>query len=102
MPMQHERYPVEWDIIAADIKSAVDWQCQACGAQCRRPGEAFDTHRRTLTVAHVWPDDHAPDAPVVCVAALCAPCHLRFDASRKARQRIEQRTLGQGRAEVVP
>lgn len=86
MPMQRERYPQDWNDIATAIKDAADWTCQnpECNRQCRRPGEKFDTHRRTLTVAHLWPDDHDPMAPVVCVAALCAPCHLRVDAARRA------------------
>ena len=89
MPMQRERYPVDWEQIAFEVKESVDWRCQnpECNRQCRRPGERFDTHRRTLTVAHTYPDDHAPDAPVVSVAALCAGCHLRLDAERKADQR---------------
>lgn len=87
MPMRLELYPQEWNEIARAVKSACDWQCQECGLQCRRPGEPFDTHRRTLTVAHLWPEDHAPDAPIVFVAALCARCHLRADAERKARDR---------------
>lgn len=91
MPMKTELYPMRWNEIASEVKEANDWVCQECGRQCRRPGELFDTHQRTLTVAHTYPDDHAPDAPVVCVAALCAPCHLRLDAPRKARQRIERR-----------
>lgn len=86
MPMQRELYPDDWEAIATAVKDAADWCCQECGAQCRRPGEPFDTHRRTLTVAHLWPDN-VPDAPVVSVAALCAPCHLRYDAARKARER---------------
>ena len=91
MPMHRELYPPDWDHIAAAIKDAADWTCQQCGKQCRRPGEPFDTHQRTLTVAHAWPGDHAPDAPVVSVLALCAPCHLRFDAPRKAAARRAKR-----------
>lgn len=91
MPMRLELYPQEWNEIARAVKSACDWQCQECGLQCRRPGEPFDTHRRTLTVAHLWPEDHAPDAPIVFVAALCARCHLRADAERKARERAVRR-----------
>lgn len=87
MPMQRGRYPTDWNTIATEVKESADWQCQQCGKQCRRPGDPFDTHRRTLTTAHVWPDDHDTMAPVVCVAALCAPCHLRLDAERRKEQR---------------
>ncbi|HXF63044.1 MAG TPA: hypothetical protein VNK95_15575, partial [Caldilineaceae bacterium] len=91
MPMQRERYPLDWPTIARSIKEACGWICQGCGKACRRPGEPFQGHRYTLTVAHTYPPDHAPDAAVVCVAALCAPCHLRFDAERKARVRWAKR-----------
>src|SRR5687768_857231 len=62
MPMNKALYPIDWHEIALAIKEAVDWQCQQCEVQCRRPGEPFDSHRRTLTVAH-W--DHNLDAKEV-------------------------------------
>lgn len=87
MPMKRDFYPVDWEQIARTVKDAADWQCQQCGQQCRRPGEPFDTHRRTLTVAH-W--EHDLDADAVFVVALCAPCHLRHDAHEKARCRAQR------------
>ena len=72
MPMERERYPADWQRIALAKKEAVGWRCEQCGKQCRRPGEPFDTHRRTLTVAHL---NH------------CAPCHLRYDAQHHAETR---------------
>lgn len=80
-------YPHDWDAIATEIKAACDWACQECDKPCRRPDEPFRGHRFTLTVAHAYPEDHAPDAPIVCVMALCAPCHLRFDVERKVAKR---------------
>ena len=87
MPMKRHLYPVDWEQIARTVKDAADWQCQQCGQQCRRPGEPFDTHRRTLTVAH-W--EHDLDADAVFVVALCAPCHLRHDAHEKGRRRARR------------
>ena len=60
-------------------------KCEKCGKQCRRPGEAFDTHRRTLTVAHL---NHNPaDIRPENLCAMCAPCHLRYDAQHHAETR---------------
>lgn len=84
MPMDRARYPKDWEATALAVKEAAGWKCQACGAQCRRPGEPFDTHRRTLTVAHL---DHDPENPAARLAAYCAPCHLRYDAPMKAAKR---------------
>lgn len=99
MPMQRERYPVNWHDIADAVKEAADWRCQECGKECRRPGQPFDTHKSTLTVAHL---DHDPENPDARLAALCAPCHLRYDAehhansaARNRRKRLE--AAGQGR-----
>ena len=50
MPMDKARYPADWKKIAQTVKEKAGWVCQGCGMQCRRPGEPFDTHRRTLTV----------------------------------------------------
>lgn len=85
MPMDRKRYPPDWKRIATEIKEAADWKCQNCGKQCRRPGEPFDTHQRTLTVAHL---NHTPeDVRPGNLQALCAPCHLRYDAQHHAETR---------------
>lgn len=90
MPVDWSRYPPDWPAIARAVKDAADWRCEACGLQCRRPGEPFDTHRRTLTVAHL---DHNPaNCDRDNLKALCAPCHLRYDAPRKAADRRAKRS----------
>jgi hypothetical protein len=85
MPVDWSKYPPNWKEIATAIKDAAGWICQNCGKQCRRPGEPFDTHKRTLTVAHLNHDttDNRPEN----LAAWCAPCHLRYDAQHHAETR---------------
>lgn len=85
MPMEKERYPVNWKEIALSVKELAGWRCAACGKQCRKPGEKFDTHRRTLTVHHI---NHIPeDCRRENLIALCAPCHLKADAQWHAERR---------------
>lgn len=85
MPMQRDLYPPDWEEIARAVKNRSNWTCQTCGKQCRRPGEPFDTHRRTLTVAHL---NHNPaDVREENLKAMCAPCHLRYDAKHHAETR---------------
>lgn len=74
-----------WDAIARDIKERADWRCQVCGKQCRRPGEPFDTSKRTLTVAHL--NHTESDCRPENLMAMCAPCHCRYDARTKAERR---------------
>jgi len=76
------RYPANWKEIALEIKNGCDWKCQACGKQCRRPGEPFDTHRNTMSVAHL---DHTPEncAPEN-LRGWCSKCHLQYDAKHHA------------------
>lgn len=89
MPMDRTRYPADWIKIALGVKEAADWKCQNCGKQCRRPGEPFDTHKRTLTVAHL---NHQPmDCRPENLKALCAPCHLRYDAQHHAESRRKRK-----------
>jgi hypothetical protein len=85
MPMDRARYPANWEKIATDKKNKVGWKCEVCGKQCRKPGEEFDTHKRTLTVAHLnhTPEDVRPEN----LKAMCAPCHLRYDAQHHAETR---------------
>lgn len=85
MPMDKPRYPANWRAIAREVKDAADWRCSECGMQCRRPGEPFDTHRRTLTVHHI---NHTPeDCRMENLVALCSGCHLRADAAFHAAHR---------------
>lgn len=89
MPMDRKRYPANWKEIANRVKEEADWKCEECGVQCRRPGEPLDTHRRTLTVSH---RNHIPeDCRRENLQALCAPCHLRYDAAHHAETRRRKR-----------
>jgi hypothetical protein len=89
LPMQTDRYPADWDAIALAIKEAAQWRCQDCGMQCRRPHEPFDTHKRTMSVAHL---NHDPaDCRHENLAAWCSACHLRYDAPMHAIHAAETR-----------
>ena len=66
-------------------------KCEVCGKQCRKPGEPFDTHKRTLTVAHL---NHTPeDVRPVNLKAMCAPCHLRYGAQHHAETRRAKKNV---------
>lgn len=85
MPVDWRLYPTDWKAIALRIKEGSGWKCELCGKQCRKPGEQFDNHTRTLTVAHL---NHDPsDCREVNLRALCAPCHLRYDSQHHAESR---------------
>jgi hypothetical protein len=85
MPMVRKLYPPDWAAIAAEVKELAGYKCEACGKQCRRPEEPFDTHLRTLTTAHL---NHRPwDCSGKNLKALCSVCHLRFDAGQNQRLR---------------
>lgn len=92
-----EDYPVNWAIIAREVKEANNWRCLCCDKLCRRPGEMFLGWQYTLTVAHI---SQVYDAPVITVAALCLPCHLKMDApyswwARRRHLRIRRQRAGQ-------
>jgi 5-methylcytosine-specific restriction endonuclease McrA len=92
MPMKREKYPPNWNEIATAVKESAGWKCDLCGKQCRigRLGK-LETHKLTLTVAHI---NHVEsDCRPENLAALCAPCHLRYDATRKAVQRAARRRM---------
>ena len=81
MAMKRRRHPEDWEERARIVREAAVWRCQRCGKRCRRPGEPFDTQRRTLTVAHV---DHDPKNEHARLTALCVPCHRRYDHRTRA------------------
>ena len=86
MPVDWSKYPPDWKDIAARIKDEAGWKCQQCSRQCRFPDEPFDTHQRTLTVAHI---NHVEsDCSDENLVALCPKCHLAYDEVRKKMQRL--------------
>lgn len=90
-------YPEEWSTLAREIKEANHWRCQACQKQCRRPGEMWLGWDYEMACAHICQDYEGES---VCVAAVCARCHLLMDApfvwvARRRRQRLRQQLAGQ-------
>jgi len=99
MPIDRSKYPANWDEIAVAIKDAAGWKCQYCSLQCRLPGEKFDTHRRTLTVAHI---NHVEmDCRPENLVALCPRCHLAYDQTRKVMQRLAKSRIKSVAAEIL-
>lgn len=91
MPVDWSRYPPNWKSIALRVKDEAGWRCELCQMQCRKPNEAFDTHVRTLTVAHI---NHSEmDCRPENLVALCSGCHLRYDAPRKRLERLAKRRM---------
>ncbi|MBP0000920.1 MAG: HNH endonuclease [Cyanobacteria bacterium SID2] len=81
------RYPSDWPSIALAVKAGANWQCQRCGKQCLKPGDATanlsnsERHRRTLSVHHCnyTPEDNRQDNLI----ALCSGCHLWYHRNRR-------------------
>ena len=82
-PVDWKKYPPDWKSISLQVKNDADWRCAMCGKQCRRPGEPFDTHKRTATVCHL--NHTEADCRPENLACACAPCHLRYDAKHHAK-----------------
>jgi hypothetical protein len=102
VPVDRTRYPDNWTQIALAIKEGCGWVCQCCGMQCRRPGEPFDTHRRTMSVAHLNHTER--DCRPENLRGLCSACHLRYDAqhhaANAARTRLAKR-IAAGQTELA-
>lgn len=99
MPMIRALFPDNWDQISAQVKWAAGWKCEVCGKRCRKPGEPFDTHERTLTCVH---KNHKQwDCRRENVAALCAPCQLDYVRSLSQRKRWFQAKLNGRRQDHV-
>jgi len=91
MPMDRTKYPADWDAIAREIKEQTGWKCEQCSLQRRYPDEKFDTHKRTLTVAHI---NHVEmDCRPENLVALCPKCHLAYDQDRKRMQRLARKRI---------
>ena len=87
MPFDRSKYPPDWDEIAFAAKERAGWRCELCGRQLRRPGEPFDTHRRTATVMHL---NHEPmDVRPENLRCACPACHLAYDAGHHAETRVQ-------------
>ena len=100
MPMQRDRYPADWERISLAVREAAGWRCAFCGVEqgAERIGTKGTPYKVVLTVAHLDHDD--TDSPDARLAALCQPCHLRYDVehhkhSAAATRRRRQVEAGQ-------
>lgn len=89
MPIQRERYPVDWESISACIRyQRAGNRCEWCGAPNGEP------HPETasvvvLTVAHV--DHDTTNNAGENLVALCQRCHNRHDGPMRAMHAAETR-----------
>jgi hypothetical protein len=107
MPMKIKLYPKNWNEISLQTRTAANWQCEFCGKDCRKKKESLQgfvqrigadsdlekeilahPQRFTLTTAHMIPDPSNCDPSNL--KALCAPCHLRYDAPFRAKKKKTQ------------
>ena len=65
-------YPVDWQVIAHNIKTESGWCCEQCG-HSHDPKNGY-----CLTVHHL--DGHKPNVLYTNLVALCQRCHLRIQA----------------------
>ena len=87
MPIDREKYPDDWEAMAAACKERAGWKCERCAVGHRADG----TMGSCLTVHHPDKDTGNPDARL---EALCARCHLSADRKlRKAEREKNQLTL---------
>lgn len=102
MPMQRERYPDDWEAISLAVRAAAQWRCEWCGiAQGAQViGRKGTPYKIVLTVAHLGTphDDGTPGDPHdkmdvrrKNLAALCQPCHLRYDMPEHRRNAARNR-----------
>jgi 5-methylcytosine-specific restriction endonuclease McrA len=114
MPMERDRYPSDWEQLAANIRVQANHRCQHCGKECRRPGEklsdfvlrrwggfaegrewnaardAIDHPKKyCLTTAHL-DQDPANNHPSN-LKALCMVCHIQYDHPHLKRNAIAKR-----------
>jgi len=79
MPMDREKYPVDWERIAFKYKESIGWECELCNIKHLSDG----TQGSCLTVHHKNHDPENPDAELI---GLCARCHL--EEERKYRYEL--------------
>ncbi len=95
------KYPANWEEISLSIRQRAGWSCQSCCKQCRKPKEPIQEFinrtgyddltvrkhpiRWCLTVAHL--NHIEEDCRSENLMAMCAPCHLRYDAQHHAQSR---------------
>ena len=80
-PDQAALYPPDWFERAQLVKIRANWTCEQCGAVHGQP-HPTNGKRTVITVAHL---DHNPaNCADENLRALCAPCHLRYDAAQHA------------------
>jgi 5-methylcytosine-specific restriction endonuclease McrA len=91
MPIDKTRYASDWQQISLAIREREGWKCKWCQVEngSARIGRKGRTYRVVLTVAHLDHDTSNNDP--INLAALCQPCHLRYDSNMHAQHARETR-----------
>jgi len=93
MPIDYSKYPPDWKEIVARIKERENHCCQFCGIEnySLNISKAGSVYKIVLTVAHLDHDETNWEVQDERLAALCQPCHLKYDAPEKAFRRNQKK-----------
>ena len=90
MPIDYSKYPPNWLELRSQVLERAENKCEFCGVENYSMIEKADqsgTYKCVLTIAHLDHDEENHNVKIKRLAALCQPCHLRYDAPEKARRR---------------
>jgi len=94
MPIDYSKYPPNWQQLRANVLERANNECEFCGVANYSMIEKADgsgEFKCVLTIAHLDHDEHNHDVKLNRLAALCQPCHLRYDAPEKAKRRRKKK-----------
>ncbi len=102
MPVDYKKYPPDWEEIRERILARENDCCKFCEIEnsSLNISKAGSVYKIVLTIAHLDHDETNWDVKDERLAALCQPCHLRYDAPEKARRREEKKNKNQPRLEL--
>lgn len=78
MPVDKDKYPIDWERIAFEYKESIGWACE--NKKCKIKHLSDGTMGSCLTVHHENHDPKNPDAKLI---GLCARCHLEKEREYK-------------------
>jgi hypothetical protein len=91
MPINYKNYPKNWKEIRAKVLERAGNKCEFCGVKNYEHVQGKKRiYKVILTIAHLDHDPGNKNIKLDRLAALCQPCHLKYDSkNRGAKMNIE-------------
>lgn len=87
MPINYKNYPNNWKELRQEVLKRANHKCEFCGVENYQIKQGKKRlYKVVLTIAHLDHDVSNFNVKTDRLAALCQPCHLKYDSKQRGKK----------------